>query len=80
MNCSAQATKGGVFGGDHIRFTIKTEPLGWVVTRKHSEFARLKIVLDKLHPGLAIPNLLKKNEKEKFGDDSNRKRIYVYEV
>jgi len=75
----AQATKGGVFGGDHIRFTIKTEPLGWVVTRKHSEFARLKIVLDKLHPGLAIPNLLKKNEKEKFGDDSNRKRIYVYE-
>jgi len=63
-----------------MRFTIKTEPLGWIVQRKHKEFARLKLVLDKLHPGIVIPNILKKNEKEKFGGESNKKRIYVYEV
>jgi len=76
----AKVSKGGMFSGvDHVRFTIKTQPMGWVVDRKHNDFSRLQIALDKLFPGLAIPKIAKKSDKEKFGDESIRKRMYVYE-
>ena len=41
-------------GGDHVRFTVRTLPMGWAVERKHKEFSRLQTALDKLFPGLAV--------------------------
>ena len=41
-------------GGDHVRYTIRTEPIGWVVERKNKEFTRLQTALDKLYPGILV--------------------------
>ena len=67
--------------------------MGWVTHRRSDEFVRLRNHLEKLHPGLIvkviyflwfiveqIPKFSKKTTKEKFKEESIKKRIYLYEV
>ena len=48
---------GGVFGKNYILYEIQTEPLGWVVHRRFSDFDMLRILLAKYFPSYNIPPL-----------------------
>ena len=41
----SEVRKGGFFSSDYVLYTIKTEPLGWRVGRKDSDFYTLRRVL-----------------------------------
>ena len=41
----SEIKKGGFFSSDYVLYTIKTEPLGWAVGRKDSDFYTLRKIL-----------------------------------
>ena len=48
---------GGVFGKNYILYEVQTDPLGWVVNRRFSDFDSLRILLAKYFPSYNIPPL-----------------------
>ena len=48
---------GGVFGKHYILYEVQTEPLGWLVQRRFSDFDSLRILLAKYFPSYNIPPL-----------------------
>ena len=48
---------GGVFGKNYILYEVQTDPLGWVVHRRFSDFDTLRILLAKYFPSYNIPPL-----------------------
>ena len=49
--------EGGVFSKNYILYEVQTEPIGWVVQRRYSDFDLLRILLAKYFPSYNIPPL-----------------------
>jgi len=74
-----ELVKGGLFSASYIQYKIKTEPLGWCVKRRYSDFFWLRSTLLKFHPGVVIPPIPRKKNKGKFENDFIKKRMYFLE-
>ena len=48
---------GGVFGKNYVLYEVETQPLGWIVLRRYSDFDLLRILLAKYFPSYNIPPL-----------------------
>ena len=48
---------GGVFGKNYILYEVLTNPLGWVVYRRYSDFDSLRKLISKQFPSFYIPPL-----------------------
>jgi sorting nexin-7/30/sorting nexin-8 len=67
---------GGIFGKNYILYEVQTEPLGWVVTRRYSDFDTLRFLLAKYFPSYNIPPLPnKKMTNRRFEPDFILKRM-----
>ena len=47
----------GVFGQNYVLYEMTTDPFGWTVTRRYSDFDWLRRLLIKLYPGFNVPPL-----------------------
>ena len=67
---------GGIFGKNYVLYEVQTEPLGWVVLRRFSDFDLLRILLAKYFPSYNIPPLPnKKITNRRFELDFIMKRM-----
>ena len=57
-----EVQKGGLFGmgRSHIYYVVRTEPGGWEVKRRFSDFTWLRDTMLKLYPGFLVPTMTKK--------------------
>ena len=66
----------GVFGKGYIKYEVHTEPLGWVVERRYSDFDWLRKLLQKYYPSFYVPPLPnKKMGGKRFTDKFIEKRM-----
>ena len=49
--------EGGVFGKSYVKYEVHTEPFGWIVERRYSDFDWLRKLLQKYYPSFNIPPL-----------------------
>ncbi|CAD8061303.1 unnamed protein product [Paramecium primaurelia] len=65
-----QRIPGGIFTSSYYSYTVQTDPLGWIVQRRYSDFLWLRELLCKIYPGINVAPLPKKtvlkNEKELY--------------
>ena len=67
---------GGVFGKNYVVYEVQTEPLGWMVQRRYSDFDLLRTLLAKYFPSYNIPPLPnKKMGNRRFDSDFIAKRM-----
>ncbi len=67
---------GGVFGKNYVLYEVKTEPFGWVVERRYSDFDWLRKLLQKFFPSFNVPPLPnKKMGNKRFTDNFIQKRM-----
>ena len=67
---------GGVFGKNYVVYEVQTEPLGWIVLRRYSDFDLLRTLLAKYFPSYNIPPLPnKKMGNRRFDSDFIAKRM-----
>ena len=67
---------GGVFGKNYVLYEVQTDPLGWVVHRRFSDFDNLRILLAKYFPSYNVPPLPnKKMGNKRFNSDFIMKRM-----
>ena len=59
----SEIKKGGFFSSDYVLYTVKTDPLGWSVGRKDSDFYTLRKILKAQFPHILIPPLPAKSNK-----------------
>lgn len=45
---------GGFFGRDFMEYTLKTNPQGWEVKRRFSDFEWLRSIMRKLYPHIYV--------------------------
>ena len=77
---SYEQTKSGLFSITHTNYLVKTLPYGWDVKRRYSDFFWLRSTLQRLHPGVMVPPIPKKKNKNKAKPDFLRKRMYFLQV
>ena len=56
--------EGGVFSKNYILYEVHTDPLGWTVHRRFSDFENLRKLIAKNFPSFYIPPLLNKKSDE----------------
>ncbi|CAD8173000.1 unnamed protein product [Paramecium octaurelia] len=65
-----QRIPGGIFTSSYYSYTVQTDPLGWTVSRRYSDFLWLRDLLCKIYPGKSIAPVPKKsvlkNENEMY--------------
>ncbi|CAD8184943.1 unnamed protein product [Paramecium pentaurelia] len=65
-----QRIPGGIFTSSYYSYTVQTDPIGWIVQRRYSDFLWLRELLCKIYPGINVAPLPKKtvlkNEKELY--------------
>ena len=67
---------GGVFGKNYVLYEVQTEPLGWIVLRRFSDFDLLRLLLAKYFPSYNVPPLPnKKMGNRRFDLDFIMKRM-----
>ena len=67
---------GGIFGNNYIIYELQTDPIGWVVLRRFSDFVLLRQLLAKYYPSYNIPPLPnKKYTARRFDADFIMKRM-----
>ena len=67
---------GGIFGSNYVLYEVHTEPTGWSVSRRYSDFDLLRILLSKYFPSYNIPPLPnKKMGNRRFDTDFILKRM-----
>ena len=67
---------GGIFSSNYILYSVETQPMGWVVQRKDTDFDLLRKLLQKYYPFHKIDPLpYKKNGSKRFNEDYIHKRI-----
>jgi sorting nexin-7/30/sorting nexin-8 len=67
---------GGVFGKNYVLYEVQTDPIGWIVTRRFSDFDVLRALLVKYFPSYNIPPLPnKKMGNRRFDLDFIMKRM-----
>ena len=49
-----QIKTGGFLSGKYVSYVINTSPTNWQVSRRYSEFRRLKQLLRKFYPGYIV--------------------------
>lgn len=59
----SEVRKGGFFSSDYVIYTITTEPLGWKVGRKDTDFYTLRRILKAQFPHILVPPLPVKSNK-----------------
>ena len=68
--------EGGVFGKNYIVYEVQTDPFGWVVERRYSDFDWLRKLLQKFFPSFNVPPLPnKKMGNKRFTDAFIAKRM-----
>ena len=71
----------GLLSGQYVLYEVITEPFGWVVSRRYSDFDTLRKLLVKLFPGYNIPPLPnKKYGNRRFDSDFVMKRMKFLEL
>ena len=72
---------GGIIYGKYIIYKVITDPFGWNVKRRYSDFDWLRQLLIKFYPGFNIPPLPKKNSSSRrFETDFIIKRMKFLEL
>ena len=66
--------QGGFFSSNYILYVVTTEPLGWSVDRRYSEFTWLRECLAQTLPGIYLPPVPPKKNRGRFQEDSIIKR------
>ena len=67
---------GGVFGKNYVLYEVKTDPFGWVVLRRFSDFDNLRKLIAKHFPSFYVPPLPnKKMGNRRFDQDFILKRM-----
>ena len=67
---------GGVFGKNYVLYEVKTDPLGWIVLRRFSDFDNLRKLISKHFPSFYVPPLPnKKMGNRRFDQDFILKRM-----
>ena len=67
---------GGVFGKNYVVYEVQTDPFGWVVLRRFSDFDTLRKLIAKHFPSFYVPPLPnKKMGNRRFEEDFLRKRM-----
>ncbi|CAK72154.1 unnamed protein product (macronuclear) [Paramecium tetraurelia] len=64
----------GFFSSSYIVFQIETQPHGWVVFRRYSDFEWLRDSLQKFYPAFVVPPIHKKRSRS-FEDTYLNKRV-----
>ena len=57
---------GGVFGKNYVLYEVQTDPIGWTVLRRFSDFDMLRQLLAKYFPSYNIPPLPNKKMGNSF--------------
>ena len=71
----------GVFGQNYVLYEMVTEPFGWNVKRRYSDFDWLRRLIVKLYPGFNVPPLPnKKMGTRRFDLDFVNKRMKFLEL
>ena len=55
---SPRLKSGGLFGSSFMEYSVKTEPLGWQVKRRFSDFETLRGVMRKLYPHIYVIHVM----------------------
>ena len=60
--------EGGMFGKSYIKYEVTTQPFGWTVERRYSDFDALRKLIQKYYPSFYVPPLPQKHvcESESF--------------
>ena len=67
---------GGVFGKNYILYEVQTDPFGWIVHRRFSDFDNLRKLIAKHFPSFYVPPLPnKKMGNKRFEDKFIKKRM-----
>ena len=67
---------GGVFGKNYVVYEVQTDPFGWVVERRYSDFDLLRKLIQKFFPSFNVPPLPnKKMGNKRFTDKFIQKRM-----
>ena len=68
--------EGGVFGKNYVLYEVKTDPFGWIVSRRFSDFDNLRKLISKHFPSFYVPPLPnKKMGNRRFDQDFIVKRM-----
>ena len=68
--------EGGVFGKSYIKYIITTQPFGWKVERRYSDFDALRKLIQKYYPSFYVPPLpQKKIGNKRFTESFIQKRM-----
>ena len=68
--------EGGVFGKNYVLYEVQTEPFGWIVERRYSDFDLLRKLIQKFFPSFNVPPLPnKKMGNKRFTDKFIQKRM-----
>ena len=67
--------EGGVFGKTYIKYVITTQPFGWKVERRYSDFDTLRKLIQKYYPSFYVPPLPQKKIVKKFDDSFIQDRM-----
>ena len=67
---------GGVFGKNYILYEVQTDPFGWIVHRRFSDFDNLRKLISKHFPSFYVPPLPnKKMGNKRFEEKFIKKRM-----
>ena len=67
---------GGVFGKNYVLYEVQTDPFGWIVCRRFSDFDNLRKLISKHFPSFYVPPLPnKKMGNRRFDQDFILKRM-----
>lgn len=68
--------EGGVFGKNYVLYEVQTDPFGWIVQRRYSDFDWLRKLIAKHFPSFYVPPLPnKKIGNRRFDQDFIMKRM-----
>ena len=68
--------EGGMFGKSYIKYEVTTQPFGWIVERRYSDFDTLRKLIQKYYPSFYVPPLpQKKMGNKRFTESFIQKRM-----
>ena len=68
--------EGGMFGKSYIKYEVTTQPFGWTVERRYSDFDALRKLIQKYYPSFYVPPLpQKKIGNKRFTESFIQKRM-----
>ncbi len=71
---SPEKIEGGIFGKSYVTYLLETNPFGFQVRKRYSDFEWLRNILSSQYPACIMPPLCKKNFGDRFNDRLVHKR------